>query len=356
MTKSHHTAAARPGGRGSYCDTAKCARRFLAHAASPRPRVERALLAVGDRRAAGPRPPPGSPGSRGRPARAARRGPGCTRRCPARRSGPRWSPGRRGGPGATARASRAWPRASSVSAALSYSKWMSASGPPSPVPKRRRRRGRSRRRPRPPSARTSGPSSIGCAAARSPAAGGRPAPSPPGVGGEDRRALLAAAGGAGRGAPPGQDEAGQSAIDAERHEPSSRSTARHGPQSGWTLLPGPGGQGLDGAALPVGDRDLPAPAALAGEDEVAPVGRPGRVLAGAAALGDLPDLPGGQVDDGDVEAPRLEPGGVGDLAVLPRGVPGAAVVVVAAPTVRRRTLSPSPSMMPQLGGARCGSR
>ena len=79
-----------------------------------------------------------------------------------------------------------------------------------------------------------------------------------------------------------------------------------------------------GAALPVGDRDLPVLAAAAREDEVPAVGRPRRVLAAPAALRDLPHLPRGQVDDRDVEAARLEPRGVGDLAVLLRGIPGAA--------------------------------
>src|SRR5258708_8776294 len=86
---------------------------------------------------------------------------------------------------------------------------------------------------------------------------------------------------------------------------------------------------VDGAALPVGDGDLPGVAALAGEDEVAAVGGPGRILAAPAAGGDLADLPGGQVDDGDVEAAGLETRGVGDLAVLLGRVPGGSVVPVA---------------------------
>src|SRR5262249_38213521 len=81
------------------------------------------------------------------------------------------------------------------------------------------------------------------------------------------------------------------------------------------------------------DRDLPraAAAALAREDEVAAVGGPGRILAAAAALGDLADLPRGQVDDRDVEPyrARLQAGGVGDLAVLLGRVPGRGLVPVA---------------------------
>src|SRR5437762_6126340 len=69
------------------------------------------------------------------------------------------------------------------------------------------------------------------------------------------------------------------------------------------------GQRVDVAALAVRDRDLPlaALAALAREDEVAAIGSPRWVFAAAAAGRDLPDLPGGQVDDRDVEPARFEP-------------------------------------------------
>src|SRR6266545_3664258 len=97
--------------------------------------------------------------------------------------------------------------------------------------------------------------------------------------------------------------------------------ARRGSRSPIRLdvVAGSRAQRVDGAALPVGDGDLPGVAALAGEDEVAAVGSPRGVLAAPAARGDLTDLPGGQVDDSDVEADRsadLEARGVGDLAVF----------------------------------------
>src|SRR5260221_2775002 len=98
------------------------------------------------------------------------------------------------------------------------------------------------------------------------------------------------------------------------------------------VVAGSRAQRVDGAALPVGDGDLPGVAALAGEDEVAAIGSPRGILAAPAAGGDLTDLPGGQVDDSDVEADRsagLEARGVGDLAVLLRRVPGGGVVPVA---------------------------
>src|SRR5258708_39991280 len=95
------------------------------------------------------------------------------------------------------------------------------------------------------------------------------------------------------------------------------------------VVAGSRAQRVDGAALPVGDGDLPGVAALAGEDEVAAVGSPRGVLAAPAARGDLTDLPAGQVDDGDVETAGLEPGGVGDLAGFLRRVPGGDLVPLA---------------------------
>src|SRR5258708_9294063 len=97
------------------------------------------------------------------------------------------------------------------------------------------------------------------------------------------------------------------------------------------VVAGSRAQRVDGAALPVGDGDLPGVAALAGEDEVAAVGSPRGVLAAPAARGDLTDLPAGQVDDGDVETAGLEPGGVGDLAVFLRPVPGGRPLPVTPP-------------------------
>src|SRR6266540_2718355 len=94
------------------------------------------------------------------------------------------------------------------------------------------------------------------------------------------------------------------------------------------VVAGARGQRLHRPTFAVGDRDLPRPPAVAGEGQVAAVRGPGRVLAAAATLGDLPDLPRGQVHHRHLE-PALETRGIGDLAVLLRWVPGGGVVPVA---------------------------
>src|SRR4029079_19392632 len=101
------------------------------------------------------------------------------------------------------------------------------------------------------------------------------------------------------------------------------------PPVGIDVVARPGGERLDHAAHAVGEADLPEPSPVAGEGELPAVGRPGRVLAAPAALGDLADLARGQVHHGHLEA-TLQARGVGDLAVLLRRVPGGRVVPVAA--------------------------
>src|SRR6185436_4385257 len=90
-----------------------------------------------------------------------------------------------------------------------------------------------------------------------------------------------------------------------------------------------GGQRLHLLAQAVGNRDLRLASSDAGEHQVAAAGGPRRVLAASTPLRDLPDLAADQVDDGHVELPALQAGGVGDLGELLGGVPGGRVVVAA---------------------------
>src|SRR3989304_3847107 len=154
------------------------------------------------------------------------------------------------------------------------------------------------------------------------------------------------------GGPPAGSPVGRSSPAA----PSPSTARRSGPSSrvvdGTALssmgVAGPGGADNTGGRLApphpaarapargtsrgrrgLGDGKLPARAPPAGEHQVSAVGGPGRILTGAASLRELSHLPGGQIDDGDVEAPGFEGSGVGDLAELLRRIPRAAVVVAA---------------------------
>ena len=303
-----------------YRETAKCARRFLAQAVSRGAGVERALLAVGDRG----QPVGGHAQARQVVARGLRaalaEGQVVLDGARARRSGPRREPWPRRGSSSTARCAPAIARAWSVSSAWSYSKWMSSSGPPSPLESDTAKSS--------PSAESGSTLRMsGAAVDRLLASGHGSGLAPRGPGGHRGPALLASAGGQEQRRRQQREEQGQK-VTASQHMQSPFIAVGPGPQSGCSFLPGPAGSIGDVACPRDRRRDLPLGPAPAGEREMPAVGRPGRILAAPAPLRDLPDLARRQVDDRDLEA-ALDARRVGDLGELLGGVPRRPVVVAA---------------------------